>query len=111
MDADGNEIAGIRLPEIAVPVATYTGWNLRKAEFAEDALMLVGAQFPFATTAAAREALGDPRLSLAERYPSRADYVAAVRAAALALVSERLMLEEDVEQAVRVAEARPWPAS
>jgi hypothetical protein len=111
LDADGNEIAGIRLPEIAVPVATYTGWNLRKAEFAEDALMLVGAQFPFAATAAAREALGDPRLSLAERYPSRADYVAAVRAAALALVSERLMLEEDVEQAVRVAEARPWPAS
>src|SRR5204863_3283 len=28
VDADGNGIAGVRMPELAVPLATYTGWNL-----------------------------------------------------------------------------------
>lgn len=103
LDTDGNEIAGIRLPEIEAPRATFTGWNLRDKNFAEDALMLVGACFPFAQTRAEREALGDPRLSIEERYPTHADYVAAVTRAAKVLESERLLLAEDVERYIERA--------
>jgi hypothetical protein len=106
VDADGNEIAGVRLPDIAVPLATYTGWNLRSAAFAEDALMLVGARFAFAPTRAEREARGDPRRSIAERYPAHADYVAAVAAAAEGLAAKHLLLEEDVERIIAAARAR-----
>ncbi len=105
VDADGNEIAGIRLPEVAVPRATYTGWNLRDRSFAEGALMVVGSCFPFAATRAERSANGDPRPSLEERYPSHGDYAAAVRDAAEALQRERLLLAEDVERCVADAEA------
>ena len=109
VDDDGNEIAGIRLPDIAVPLATFTGWNLRDASFAADALMLVGARFDFASNQAEREALGDPRRSLAERYADHADYVAAVRDAARQLAADRLLLEEDVARCIAAAEALPWP--
>ena len=105
LDADGNEIAGIRLPDVAVPRATLTGWNLRDREFAEGALMLVGACFPFALTAAERQRNGDPRLSLAERYPSASSYVSAVRACAEQLGRERLLLAEDIERIVARAAA------
>ena len=69
VDADGNEIAGIRLPDVAVPLGTRTGWNIRSAGFAEGALMAVGFYIPFAATAKERRETGDPRLSLEERYP------------------------------------------
>lgn len=103
VDADGNETAGIRLPDIAVPLATYTGWNLYKA--AEGELCdRDGSYVPFAKTKADRETFGDPRLSIAERYPTRVDYVAQVKAAADALVRERLLLPEDAERYVKAAE-------
>ena len=105
LDADGNEIAGIRLPDVAVPRATLTGWNLRDASFADGALMLVGACFPFARTRAERIASGDPRPSLDERYASHAAYVAAVREAAERLCHERLLLAEDLERIVARAAA------
>jgi hypothetical protein len=105
VDADGNEIAGIRLPEVAAPRATLTGWNLRDPSFAEDALMLVGACIPFARTRSERQACGDPRLSLEERYPTHADYVAAVTRAAEALYDDRLLLREDVERYIREAKS------
>ena len=104
LDADGNEIAGIRLPSVAIPRATLTGWNLRDATFADGALLIVGARFPFAATRAERNANGDPRLSLEERYTSHAAYVAAVRAAAEQLCQTRLLLAEDVARIVTQAE-------
>jgi hypothetical protein len=98
VDADGNEVAGIRLPDIAVPLATYTGWNLYKAPFPEGELCdRTGSYAAFVTTRAEREAKGDPRLSLEERYGSHAKYVANVRAAAAELVKARLLLPEDAE--------------
>ena len=96
VDADGNEIAGVRLPDIAVPVATYTGWNLYKAPYPQGELCdRDGSYLAFAKTKAEREAKGDPRPSLEERYGSHAAYVEKVRAAADELVRARLLLAED----------------
>jgi Alpha/beta hydrolase domain len=103
VDADGNERAGIRLPDIAVPLATYTGWNVYKAQ-ATELCDRDGSFVPFAKTRAEREAAGDPRPSLEERYGSRADYVAKVKAAAEALVAQRLLLPADAERYVTAAE-------
>jgi len=94
VDADGNEIAGIRLPPIAVPLGTYTGWNVYRAQPRELADR-DGSFIPFARTRQEREAGGDPRPSLEERYGSRAAYVAKVRAAAEALIADRLLLPSD----------------
>lgn len=105
VDADGNEIAGIRLPDVAVPLGTRTGWNYRGDGFAPGALMVVGAYLPFAATAKERIANGDTRLSLEERYPSHAHYVDAVIRAAADLHKERLLLAEDVERYVAAATA------
>jgi hypothetical protein len=109
VDADGNERAGIALPELAVPLATHTGWNLRHADIggAEQLLVFAGATLPFPRTRADREAAGDPRPSIEERYPSRAAYLARVREAAVRLASERYLLDEDVDRSVDVA-ARLW---
>jgi hypothetical protein len=115
-DADGNDISGVRVPDVAVPVATYTGWNLRKAGFAQgEPCSSTGSTIPFALTAAARIASGDPRPALAERYSSAQDYVNKVRAAAEALVKQRLLLAEDVDVYVKAAQkfadqkAAAWP--
>ncbi len=107
-DADGNERGGIRMPDVSVPVATYTGWNPRHPETgsAEQILPMQGSTFPFARTAAERQRTGDPRPSVAERYRDRDDYLAQVRAAALALVGKRYLLPEDVAIAQEIAAAR-----
>jgi hypothetical protein len=109
VDGDGNELAGIVLPEIAVPLATHTGWNLRHPDIGGETQRLVfaGATLPFARTRAERDAAGDPRPSIAERYASRAEYLDRVRAAALALARERWLLDEDVQLSVALA-ARMW---
>ena len=109
VDEDGNEVAGITLPEVRVPVATHTGWTLRHPDIggAEQLLVFAGGTIPFARTRREREAAGDPRPSLEERYASREAYLASVRRAALDLVAERHMLEEDVELSVTFA-ARAW---
>lgn len=103
VDADGNETSGIRLPEVAVPLGTYTGWNLRAAKFgAETALAPLDGMFlPFARTRAEREKSGDPRLSVRERYPTRAEYLSRLTEAALKLRGEGFLLDEDV---VRILE-------
>ena len=101
VDADGNETSGIRLPDISVPLATYTGWNLYRTPFPEGELCdRDGSYSPFAATRAEREARDDPRPSLEERYGSHAEYVRRVEAAAQKLVAERLLLGEDAEQLV-----------
>ena len=69
-DSDGNDIAGIRLPELTVPLATYTGWGLRSGVWANDGCEASGQYIPFKATAAERMAAGDPRPSVQERYPS-----------------------------------------
>ena len=99
IDADGNETSGIRLPDIAVPLASYTGWNLYKPPFPEGELCdRNGSYFPLAATRAQREAKNDPRPSLEERYGSHAGYVRQVEEAARELVAERLLLQEDAER-------------
>jgi hypothetical protein len=103
VDADGNEIAGIRLPPIAVPLGTYTGWNVYRAQPSELADR-DGSLIPFARTRAEREAARDPRPSLEERYGSREAYVAKVKAAAEALVAERLLLPADAAAYVEAAD-------
>jgi hypothetical protein len=103
IDADGNEVAGLRLPDIVAPLATYTGWNVydsAKTELCDRD----GSYVAFAKTKAEREAAGDPRLSLEERYGSRAAFVAKIKAAADALVSERLLLPADAAAYVAAAE-------
>lgn len=108
VDADGNERGGLRLPEIAVPLATYTGWNFRApaAGSPEELVMLVGSFIPFAPTRAARAATHDPRPSLTERYESRAAYLAQIERATRALVTQRLLLADDVPALLRQAATR-----
>jgi Alpha/beta hydrolase domain len=98
VDADGNDRAGIRLPEVEVPLAAQTGWNWRHpATGAPDALAAYrGSYLPFAWTKAEREATGDPRLAVEERYRSREDYLGRVALAAIALVRERFLLAQDL---------------
>jgi hypothetical protein len=108
VDADGNETAGIRMPDITVPVGTHAGWNPRDpiTGSPEQIVPMNGLAFWFAPDEAMRAAKGDPRRSLAERYRDEADYSAKVHAAARQLAAERYLLEEDVEQVVEAAVAR-----
>jgi hypothetical protein len=103
VDADGNEVAGVRLPAIAAPLGTYTGWNVYRAQPGELADR-DGSLIPFARTKREREAAGDPRPSLEERYGSRDKYVAQVKAVAEALVADRLLLPADAAAYVKAAE-------
>ena len=104
VDADGNDLAGVRTPHVEVPLATFTGWNLRLPGCAEpDLASLNGSYSPFAKTADERKASGDPRPSLQERYRSRAHYVRAIAMAAQRLVEQRLLLEEDADRYVALA--------
>jgi len=97
VDSDGNETSGIRLPEITVPLATYTGWNLRDPTIGAPTqrLPFEGSFFPFPKDAAARQKSADPRKSIAERYPSREAYLAEFTQATDALVQQRWILPED----------------
>ncbi|MGD9906355.1 MAG: alpha/beta hydrolase domain-containing protein, partial [Vicinamibacterales bacterium] len=109
VDADGNEIGGIRLPEQAVPLGTMTGWLFRSPRLGAPHTLMVnaGGYIPFATTRAEREQRGDPRRSMEERYAGRADYLAKIDAVAAALARERYVLERDLV-AIRDAAARHW---
>ena len=107
VDADGNDRAGIRPPELRVPVATFTGWNPRHPDQGApgDLMSMMGSTLPFARTAAERATGGDPRPSLEERYGDRARYLARVRSDAQAMVADRHLLAEDVEAVVERAGA------
>ncbi len=107
VDADGNDRAGVRAPMVQAPLGTYTGWSLRRREFGHGAMVgITGSYIPFADTEDEREQTGDPRPSILARYGSPEAYVAAIKTAALSLVADGLMLEEDVDRAV--AEAQNW---
>ena len=110
VDGDGNDVAGVRAPQLRVPLGTHTGWNYRSAGSTRARYSIVGSFLPFAASVAQREHLGDPRPSIAERYRSRADYVAQIAVAAYALMQERLLLAEDLERYVeRAIEGDDYP--
>jgi hypothetical protein len=108
VDADGNEVAGLRHPDLAVPLATYTGWNPRHPETGGANLLVraIGSTIPFPRTPAERIARNDPRPSIAERYASRDAYLERVRAAATRLVRQRYLIESDVEDIVAASGRR-----
>ena len=115
VDEDGNELAGIRMPMVQVPLATYAGWNLRHAEIGGEGQILssggatggtlIGATIPFPATREMREETGDPRLSIEELYASQDDYVGQVSRAAEAMIGEGYVLEEDLPRICRQAAA------
>jgi hypothetical protein len=104
VNADGNDLDGLRSVTLQAPLATYTGWNVRRAGFSQgDACDLTGSSIPFALTQAQRIASGDPRPSLQERYGTLAGYTTAAQAAAASLVKQGYLLSSD--QAAAVASA------
>ena len=110
IDADGNELDGIRSPLIFAPLGTYVGWNVAASGFEKGRTCgNIGGYIPFAATKAERMAKGDPRPSLEERYPSHAAYVAKVKAQADALVAARYMLAADAARIVVEAQAAKVP--
>jgi Alpha/beta hydrolase domain len=111
VNSDGNDVAGIRLPEVAVPLGTYTGWNVTIPQLSELRYLsgLVGGFEPFARTKEQRLANGDGRFSIAERYSGRQDYLVKVRRAADDLVRQRFLRIEDVPAVLQAAE-RMWNA-
>jgi hypothetical protein len=102
VDRDGNETSGIRMPEVQVPLATYTGWNLRSPGIGAPGELnsMIGSFIPLARTKADRELHHDPRASVAERYSGRADYLALIEAAAHRLADGGYLLERDIPQIV-----------
>jgi hypothetical protein len=108
VDADGNELAGIRVPELAVPVATYTGWNLFNERSGPPNVVssMQGSFIPLAKTRADRERLNDPRKAVDERYQSREQYLALITKAADDLVSKGYLLKADVARIVEQAGTR-----
>jgi hypothetical protein len=110
IDADGNELDGIRSPLISAPLGSYVGWNVAASGFEKGRTCgNIGGYIPFAATRAERLAKGDPRPSLEERYPSHAAYVAKVKAQADALVAARYMLPADAARIVAEAQAAKIP--
>ena len=105
VDADGNELAGIRSVLLEVPLGTYTGWNpIARGFFQGQIQALGGGYIPFAKTKAERLASGDPRLSLEERYGTHEAYVAKVKEAARRQVAEGFLLQDDADRMVAQAE-------
>ena len=107
VDEDGNDLAGIRTPDIQVPVGTHTGWSLRKEGIAKgDFFSLTGSFVPFARTKKEREATKDPRLSIEERYSSHDDYVTLITKATKVLLADDLLIQEDADRYVEAAKKR-----
>jgi len=108
VNADGNEIGGVPLPEVAVPLGTHTGWNVAVPQLRDLGYLagLVGAFVPFPPTREARMQTGDARASIEERYRSRQAYLDEVRRATQSLVRERFVLADDVSAVLRDAETR-----
>lgn len=106
VDADGNDLGGVRLPQLEVPLATYTGWNLRdpKSGMPKERISFLGSFFPFSKTKSDAESAHDPRQPIADRYTFREDYLTKFSAAARRLADERFLLPEDVDALVKRGE-------
>jgi hypothetical protein len=114
VDADGHDLGGIRMPEVAVPLATATGWVFRPVALGslQTFYLLRGAWVPFAKTQAERQAAGDPRPSLEERYSSKSDYLDQVKAAVEQLIQQRFLMAADLGPQLKQASARwDWVTS
>jgi len=109
VNADGNETGGLRMPGVAVPLATYTGWNLYSPEYGpvNEVAHMSGSYIPFANSVEEREASGDPRPSILERYTDRAQYVGLVAESAMQLIDEGFLLNEDLDSILQRA-ATHW---
>ncbi|TWT50569.1 hypothetical protein Pla22_33120 [Rubripirellula amarantea] len=107
VDQDGNERAGIRLPDVAAATATYTGWNLRDESLGGAGALadLHGGYHPFPVVATE----GDSRVPLKERYPSRSDYLAAFADSVALLHGQRFLLAEDALMMLDMARGRDVP--
>ena len=105
MNEDGNELDGLHTAGGLVPLATYTGWNLYNDEYGPTDLVshMSGSFLPFPADRAAREASGDPRLSIEERYTSRAHYLGLVAAEAMALIDDGYLLAQDLPEILEQA--------
>ena len=115
VDADGNEVAGIKSPLLSAPLGTYTGWNVTTSGLYEGQLCgssfgssPIGGFIPFARTKSERTASADPRLSLEERYIDHAGYVRAVKTAADKLVRDGYLLADDAAVMISQAERMNW---
>ena len=108
VDADGNELAGIRVPELSVPLATYTGWNLfnERSGPTDVVSSMQGSFIPLSRTQADRERSSDPRRSVEERYRGRDQYLAEITRAANDLVSKGYLIKADVPHIVEQAGTR-----
>jgi hypothetical protein len=114
VDADGNDRAGVCLPQLAAPLATYAGWNYRDASIGapEHLAGEIGSYFPFARTRSKREGSGDPRASIEERYPNKEAYLGKITAAADDLVTRSYLLARDVPDVISDAsEEWGWATS
>ena len=109
VDADGNEMSGLMMPEVAVPLATYTGWNLFRSKAGPPNVLssMQGSYIPLPRTRTDRMRTGDPRRSIEERYPSREAYLGLASDVASALVADAYLLAEDVSPIVAQA-GRHW---
>ena len=110
VDEDGNEIAGIRLPEITAPTATYTGWGMRSPSYSRTLGRNMGRVRPLPITAEERKEKGDPRKSILERFPTKAEYLYEVTKSILHLKQQRLLLDEDATRLLmEAAQTTYWP--
>jgi Alpha/beta hydrolase domain len=109
VDADGNGMAGVRMPDLAVPLATYTGWNLFNARSGPTTELssMQGSYIPLARTSAERKRTNDPRLSIEERYRDKDQYIGLTSRAALELIDQGFLLAEDLPVVLRNA-GRHW---
>ncbi len=108
VDTDGNDLGGILMPDLAVPLGTAAGWVFRPKSTGSphELVMLRGAWVPLAPTQAQREKMNDPRPSLEERYASKDEFMAKVKAAIKKLIKQRLMLDDDLEPQLKQAGER-----
>jgi hypothetical protein len=110
VDKDGNEIAGIRLPEVEVPLATFTGWSMRNPSFSNSLRRNAGRVYPLPPTPGLRKKTNDPRESILERYPAKKDYLFGVAKSLLNLNHQRLLLDEDLATLLmEAAQQTYWP--
>jgi alpha/beta hydrolase family protein len=106
VNADGNETAGVASVLHQAPLGTYLGWNAQTSGFFKGQICgFTGGYVPFAATKTERQAAGDPRLSLEERYGTQDGYMCVVRRAAEQLVQSRFLLREDADRTIAAAAA------
>jgi hypothetical protein len=112
VDEDGNEIAGVSMPEITAPLATYTGWGMRPPSYSQTLGRNMGRVWPLPVTADERSKNGDPRKSILERFPTKADYLYAVTKSILYLKQQRFLLDEDATRLLmEAAQMAYWPVA